>query len=279
MRRAAGGFLIGFSARLARLLGYRGGRMSRHAFDDPMAGVQVVQRSGGGWRQLLWLALTSASLGFAGYVYVVPYHQAAGALDARTRELQMERSGNQEIAADRDRVKATAAKLEATEKERAARETKRKGDVDELAGQLRPALEPLGVGVTTQDGRVMVSLPGDKAIDKNGIDISGDGNAVLKVLAGAVKKEGGTLRIKARFGAAPAPKQLRALFGTVGEVSAVRAARAMSALEGAGVAPDHLSIVGEPEAAAAKGAGKAGSKAKKAAAAAAAERLDIEIEP
>jgi hypothetical protein len=84
------------------------------------------------------------------------------------------------------------------------------------------------------------------------------------------------VHIKARFGTAPAPKQLRSLFSTVGEVSAVRAARVMSFLQSAGVSPERLSIVGEAE----KDKPKPPSSGKsKKLSGGGAERLDIEVEP
>ena len=162
-----------------------------------------------------------------------------------------------------------------------------------MAAQLKPPLQELGVKLSIADGRMLVSLSPDKAIDRNGIDVSGEGNAALKILAGAMKRNGTVARIKAPFGAAPAPKQLRSLFGTVGEVAAVRAARVMSALESAGVAPDHLTIVGEseiggegraqaaagprwPPQPARRGRGRGSSRSS---GGSSSERLDIEVEP
>jgi outer membrane protein OmpA-like peptidoglycan-associated protein len=259
--------------------------MARYdAFDNPMAGVQTAQRSGGGWRQLFWFMVAFTGLGFAGYVYVVPYRQMAGALETKSRELNDLRSGGQELSAERDRLKASIGKHETAEKEKAAQTAKRKADLDAMAAQLKTALEGLGVALTSDGQRLTVSLPSDTAVDKNGIDVSEQGTAALKILAGAAKKGDATLRIKARFGSAPAPKQLRSLFGTVGEVSAVRAARVMSVLQGAGLAPERLVIVGEGES---KGGGTKGgaraaaAKSKKGPgpAAPSADRLDIEVEP
>ena len=269
-----------------------------------ISGGQMSQGSQSSWKQLLWFAVAAAGLGFALYLYVVPYRQLTGVLEVRSRELREERSNHQEAAAERERLKSSVDTFEASEKARSAGSTKGNEVVDALVAQLKPPLEELGAAVAGGGGRLRVSLAPEKAIDKNGIDVSGDGNAVLKILAGALKKTGGTVRIKAKFGTAPAPKQLRTLFGTVGEVSAVRAARVMSVLEGAGLAPERLSIVGESESAsdaqgaaaaakAAKLAGAGGSKAnrrRRAAAAAAAaasasasaavgDRLDIEVEP
>jgi hypothetical protein len=280
--------------------------MARHdALDEPMAGVPAPRVSSGpillspttsvsrvGWRQLGWLAVAAVGVGFAGYLYLVPYRQLTGTLESRSRELRQERTDGHEVAADRDRLKTTVDKVQADERDKAAAAAKHREILEAMAAQLKPPLQELGVTLSIADGRMLVSLAPDKAIDRNGIDVSGEGNAALKILAGAMKRTGTVARIKAPFGAAPAPKQLRSLFGTVGEVAAVRAARVMSALESAGVAPDHLTIVGENEGAAAKDAPKpapirGGNRRRRAAMAAAAaasaassnDRLDIEVEP
>jgi hypothetical protein len=280
--------------------------MARHdALDEPMAGVPAPRVSSGpilltstttmsriSWRQLGWLAAAAAGVGFAAYLYLFPYRQLTNALEGRSRELRQERSDGHELAADRDRLKATVDKVEAAEREKAAEAGKRREMLEAMAAQLKPPLQELGVKLSVADGRMLVSLSPDKAIDRNGIDVSGEGNAALKILAGVMKRTGTVARIKAPFGAAPAPKQLRSLFATVGEVAAVRAARMLSALESAGVAPDRLTIVGESENGAKEAPkpppGRGGRRGRRAAAAAAAaaataasstERLDIEIEP
>jgi hypothetical protein len=258
--------------------------MAQHALDEAMAGVRGAPRSaaGGGWKQLFWFAVAAAGLGFAGYVYFVPYHQIASALDSRSRELSEERKAGEMLTAERDRLKAgVGGKLEAVEPAKGGGggddDGKRAADLETIATQLKTPLEELGAVVATEANRVTVSLA-DRAVDKNGIDVSSEGNAVLRILAGTVKKTGSRIRIKARFGSAPAPKQLRSLFGTVGEVSAVRAARVMSVLQGAGVAPERLSIVGEAEKDKDKPKPTAGGKGKRSSGSGA-DRLDIEVEP
>ena len=284
--------------------------MARHdALDDSMAGVPAPRASSGplllspssattaatiprvGWKQLGWLAIAALGVGFGGYLYLVPYRQLAGTLDSRSHELRQERAQGQELTADRDRLKTSVDTFEASEREKAAQGAKNREMLEALAAQLKPPLQELGATVTLGEGRLRISLAPDKAIDKNGIDVSGEGNAVLKILAGAMKRSGGVAHIKAKFGTSPAPKQLRSLFGTVGEVSAVRAARVMSALEGAGLPPERLTIVGQADASTdapkpvVRGGGSRRKRAAAAAAAAAAagagmgERLDIEVEP
>ena len=77
-------------------------------------------------------------------------------------------------------------------------------------------------------------FPAAKVIDKNGIDVSEAGQAVLKLVAGTAKKENAKVRIFARTSSALPPKELRKLFKTTGEMRAVRAARVMSALQAGG---------------------------------------------
>ena len=77
--------------------------------------------------------------------------------------------------------------------------------------------------------------------------MSEGGLAALKIFAGSVKKVGAKARIVARASSSPPPKELKALFHSAGELHAVRAARVMTALEDAGLAPASVSIVGEVE--------------------------------
>jgi len=240
------------------------------------------------WRNLFWLSVAALGIGFAGYLYLMPYRQLNGTLASRSRELHQERQEGQKLTSERDELKTAVDKIEATEKERAEKIARGQKEMLAMAAQLKPSLQELGASVDTDArGHLKISLAPDKAVDKNGIDVSSEGTAVLKILAGAIKRNGGTARIKARFGSGPAPKQLRSLFGTTGEVAAVRAARVMSVLESAGLPPDHLSIVGEAESQkdAPKPPPRNMSRRRRAAAAAAAaaasmdDRLDIEVEP
>ena len=241
------------------------------------------------WKNLIWGAVAAAGVGFAGYVYLMPYRQMTGALETRSRALSQQHEEGQQLASERDQLKTSVDKFEATEKERTDKAAKGRQELEAIATQLKPSLQELGAAVSTNNGRLLVSLSPEKAVDRNGIDVSGDGSAALKILAGAIKRTGAKVHIKARFGSGPAPKQLRSLFGTTGEVAAVRAARVMSALEGAGLSPERLTIVGAPEAPKEppkpppRVMGRRGRRAAAAAAAAAAaggeDRLEIEVEP
>lgn len=254
--------------------------MARYAFDDPMAGQSAsatmathAARSGGGWKALFWFAIAATGLGFAGYVFLVPYQRVQTALHARAGEMGALKTAADEATAERDKLKAEVEKYAAAEKDKSAADAKRKGALDGMAGALKPGLEELGATITADGGLLQVSFPAGKVIDPNGIDVSEAGLAALKILAGVVKKEGARARIKARSSAAAPPRELKSLFHTAGEVQAVRAARVMSALEDAGVSPERITIIGA--AAQDKGGHARGKKG----GAAPPDRLDVEVQP
>lgn len=220
---------------------------------------------------MFWFAVAAAGVGFAGYVFLVPYQRMQSLLGTRNAELAAERSTSAEALAERDKLKAALAKYTDAEKEKAAAEAKRKADVDGLITQLRPSLEELGATVAVEEGPLVVSFPTEKVIDTNGIDVSEGGATALKIFAGAVKKAGAKAQVVARASAAPPPKELKSLFHSTGELNAVRSARVMSALVDAGLAPATVSIVGDVEKAAAKPRGKKAPPPP--------ERLDIQVEP
>jgi hypothetical protein len=240
-------------------------------------------RSGGGWKALLWFAVAAAGVGFAGYVFLFPYQKLQSALGTRTAELAAQQSTVAETTAERDKLKAALAKFTDAEKDKAAVESKRKADVDGIIAALRPSLEPLGATVAVQaqvggakpdagsDGTLIVSFPADKIIDTNGIDVSEAGVAALKILADTLKKSSAKARIVARASAAPPPKELKNLFHSAGELHAVRAARLLSALEDAGLAPTAVSIAGEADKPTPRGRGKK--------AAPVVDRVDVQVEP
>ena len=99
-----------------------------------------------------------------------------------------------------------------------AAEAKQKTAADALALALKTGLEELGATVTADGRKLRVSFPVGKVIDANGMDVSETGQAALKILAGAAKKESAKVRVVARTSSAPPPKELRSLFHTAGEM-------------------------------------------------------------
>jgi hypothetical protein len=230
---------------------------------------------------MLWFAVAAAGVGFAGYVFLVPYQKMQSALERRTAELSIERNNAAETAAERDKLKASLAKFTDAEKDKAATEGKRKAEIDGLIAALRPSLEPLGATVAVQEGKdagkgaessvLVVSFPADKIVDTNGIDVSEGGGAALKILAENLKKSSAKARIVARASSAPPPKELKNLFHSAGELHAVRAARMLSALEDAGLPPTAVAIAGEPEKPAPRARGKKPPPV--------VDRVDVQVEP
>jgi hypothetical protein len=230
----------------------------------------------GSWKSLFWFLVGMAGAGFAGYVYLIPYQKALHAIGNRQFELSAERGAAETAVTEKEKLKTDLARFTAAEKEKAESEAKHKATLDALTGQLKPALEELGATVGADSGSVQVRFVANKLIDANGIDVSDGGLAALKILASAVKKEGAKVRVRARSSSAPPPKDLRSLFRTAGEMNAVRAARVMSALEGAGLSPSQLTIFGDaPD----KSAAVAARSKKKGAPAGPPDHVELEIEP
>ena len=242
--------------------------MARYAFDDPMA----MSSSGGSWKSLFYFLLAAAGVGFAGYVYLVPYSKMERAVGSNQSAIADERRAAEIAITERDKLKADVARLKAVVDEKATADDKRKKTIDTLATQLKPGLEALGATVVAEPGALDVSFPANKMIDANGIDVSDGGMAAVKILAEAAKRESARVRIRARSSAAAPPKELRSLFRTAGEMNAVRAARVMSSFENAGVAPARVTIVGDVDKGGAKARGKKPG-------AAPADRVELEIEP
>jgi hypothetical protein len=228
----------------------------------------------GGWKSLFWFAVAMAGVGFAGYVYVVPYQKMQHAAATGQSDIAAERKAAEDANAERDRLKSDLAKFIAADKEKADTEGKRKANVDDVAGQLKTGLEELGGTVGSKGAAVTVAFPAPKVIDANGIDVSESGLAALKVLAGAAKKSGAQVRITARSSSAQPPKELRGLFHSAGEMNAVRGARLMSALQADGIAPDHIAIVG-----AAPLPTPRAPRGKKGPPPAAPDRVELEVDP
>ena len=248
--------------------------MARYAFDDPMA--VAVSSSGGGLSKLFYLLLAGAGIGFAGYVYLFPYQKMEHAAGNNQSAIADERRAAETAIADRDRLKADLEKYKAAAAVKLDSDGKRKTTIDTLATMLKPGLEALGATITADPDTVNVSFPSAKIIDSNGIDVSeANGMAAMKILAEAVKRDSAKVRIRARSSAAAPPKELRSLFHTAGEMNAVRAARVMSALEHAGIAPSRITIFGDV---AEKGAAARPARGKKAVVATN-DRVELEIEP
>ena len=179
--------------------------MTRYAFEDQVAAVP--QRSGGLWKQLFWFAVAATGLGFAGYVYVVPYQKMEHAIATRQTELSSARSAADQATAERDKLKAQVDKYTGADNEKAEAGAKRKTTADALASGLRPGLEELGATVTVNGAVLLVNFLAPKVIDANGIDVSEAGQAALKILAGAAKKEEANVRITARTSSARPPSR------------------------------------------------------------------------
>ena len=241
-----------------------------YAYDESEVGGQppVQIHRVGGWKLLAGAMLAAAGLGFAGFVYAVPYQKVMRSLHARTNELGKERAGIEDLVAERDALKAEVTRREAADQDKASVTSSKQQAVAVFAAEMKAALGAFGATTTVVDGRAGVSFAVASLFEEpTSTVISPQGDAALKVLGGAVKKAGFRVRAKAKLIPAPPPKAL-SQFQNIGEFAMLRSVRATLALANAGVAPDKVATVGESPTAGARKA-KPGIP----------DRLDIEIEP
>src|SRR4029079_8075861 len=106
----------------AGILRYGAARMARYAFDQPMA----VSSSGGSWKSLFYFLLAAAGVGFAGYVYLVPYPKMERAVGGNQSAVADERRPAESAVAERDKLKADVEPYKAASAEKAATDAKAK---------------------------------------------------------------------------------------------------------------------------------------------------------
>src|SRR5262245_64868210 len=103
--------------------------MARYAFDDPMA----VSSSGGSWKSLFYFALAAAGIGFAGYVYLVPYQKMERAVGNNQSAIADERRAAEVALSERDKLKSDLAKYKSAGEDKAASDAKHKTAIDTRA--------------------------------------------------------------------------------------------------------------------------------------------------
>jgi hypothetical protein len=239
-------------------------------YNDPFpAAPPTVQiQKVGGWKLFAGALLAAAGVGFAGFVYLGPYQKVTKIVHERTDELNHERGSTDELAAERDKLKAALDRRLGADREKAASTSKQSETLQDFAAELKVALAAVGANVSSEDGRVHVSFAATTLFEQAlSTAISAQGESALKVVVAGLKKTGMRGRVKARLIPSPPPREL-AQFKNVGEFDMLRAARVMLVLAAAGVAADHLAVVGElPPTGARKGRSPVP------------DRLDVEIEP
>jgi len=243
-----------------------------YGYSDSLMGAQQPQvqiKKVGGWKLLLGLMLAAGGLGFAGYLYAVPYKKLNRALTERAAETGEARTQLDKTIAERDKLNAELGRRDEADREKAATAGKKTEALEALTAELKTALGAVGGTATTDDGHALVSFPATAIFDQaTSTVISGQGETALKILAMAAKKAEMRLRVKAKLIPSAGPREI-SQFKNIGEFTMLRAARVSLALAADGMPGAHLSIGGE------KAPPLAGRRAK----AAIPDRLDIEIEP
>ena len=221
-----------------------------YSYSDPLGGsVQptVQIKRVGGWKFMVGAMLAAAGLGFAGYLYAVPYQKLSKALGTQASALKEEQSTRAEEAAEREKLKADLGKHESVEQDKAEALAKKKEAAEVLSTELRTALGAIGANVVLgDDARVNVTFPTSAIFDQpTATGVSGQGETALKILASAAKKADAKVTVRARLIPAPPPREL-AQFKNIGEFAMLRAVRVALTISNAGVKPEFIAAAGAP---------------------------------
>jgi hypothetical protein len=242
-----------------------------YGYSDSLTGAQpqVQIKRVGGWKFMVGLMLAAAGLGFAGYLYAVPYKKLNRTLHERASETSEVRGELEKATAAKDKLSAELGRRDEADRAKAAEAGKKSEAVEALMTELKAALGAVGATITTEENHALVSFPATAIFDAaNSTVISGQGDTALKILAAAAKKGELRLRVKAKLIPHAGPRDI-AQFKNIGEFTMLRAARVALALAADGAPAPHVGIGGE------KAPPLPGRRAK----ATIPDRLDIEIEP
>jgi hypothetical protein len=218
-----------------------------YAENDSFVGGQppVQIHRVGGWKLLAGAMLAAAGVGFGGYIYFGPYQKLAKIVHAGAAELDHERAATDDLAAERDKLKAEISRRETVDQNRAATEAKRQQSVEALVAELKAPLGAFGATLSAGGGRGEVSFASMSLFEQpTSTVISPQGDAALRMLATSLKRTGLRTRVMAKLISGQPPREL-AQFKNLGEFTMLRAVRIALALAAGGVAPDRVAAAGE----------------------------------
>lgn len=220
------------------------------AFQDDDSSVASSEganrpRRVGGWRAWFGALLAALGVGFAAYVYAVPYQKLTQVVKAQSVEMKEQLAGREQDAVERERLTSALAERESAARDK-AEATAKVGEVAEaLTIELKTALEAVGGVVTlSAPARVNASFPTSAIFESPfSTGVAGQGETALKILAAAAKKTDFKVKVKARLIAQPPPREL-SQFKNIGEFAMLQSVRVALAIVNAGVKPENVAATG-----------------------------------
>jgi hypothetical protein len=219
-----------------------------HSYSESFPGSprpEAQPRQGGGWILLLGGMLAAAGLGFAGYLYAVPYRRLTQVAAAQAVELLAERADRARAVAEGEKLKTDLGKHLSAAGEKAEAVSRHRQESLDLAAELKTALGAVGAVISlSEQGAIEVTFPVSSIFDMPvGTGVSGQGETALKILGAAVQKTHSKIAIKARL-IPTAPPRAIAQFKNIGEFAMLRAVRAALSVANTGVRPESIAAAG-----------------------------------
>ncbi len=196
------------------------------------------------WPTLVGLALAAAGVGFAGYVYGVPYQRLLTELKRRASELRAAGTAAEAGRKEVERLKQDLAEVRGARNMSLGAEGRIRSDLKLIKTQVEQRL-PAGVAVVLEPRRMLIRFHEDAVFEARGPRLAKTGHEALTTLAEILADKASRLLIAAPMGGASPPRWVRAQFPSDADLSAARAVAALTALANAGVqAEAALAVVG-----------------------------------
>jgi flagellar motor protein MotB len=210
--------------------------------------VQQRRSAGFPWLTLaavVGLGLGAAGIGFAGYVYFVPYRHMLIDLKRRSGELRALRTTAEASQKELDRVKVDFAEVQGARNQRLTAEGRVRTDLKLMKTELEQRLGGAGVTVTLEPHKLVAALPEDAVFDARGPVLTRQGQDAIRAVAEVIGDKAARLLVAAPMGGVPLARWVRAQFPTPGDLSAARVGNVLKALARDGAqAQNILAVVG-----------------------------------
>lgn len=197
------------------------------------------------WLSLGALALGAAGVGFAVYVYAVPYQRLAVELKRRSGELRSVASEAEARRMELDRLRSDLKEVQGARNQHLTEEGRARSDLKVIKTQLEERLAGAKVQVHLEARRMLVRFPEETLFEARGPWFTRAGQEAIETFARTVGDRAGRVLVAAPMGGEAVPRWVRAQYPTPADLSAARAGNALRALAKAGVRADStLAVIG-----------------------------------
>jgi flagellar motor protein MotB len=188
------------------------------------------------------LALAAGGVGFAIYVYTVPYRQLLTELKRRSGEVRQVKTADAGHKKEIDRLRQDLVDAKGQSSQSLGEEGRHRSAMKFLKAQLQDRLKDSGAVVQAEGKLLRLRFGEDAMFDARGAVLGKAGQAVLLAMSEVVAAAAVRVLVSAPMAGAGVPKWARAEFASPGDLSMARVRNVVRHLTRVGMKPE--SVVG-----------------------------------